>query len=247
MAVHTPQRAPQQAALTLHPCPYRCTGRCTDSSLGELCGRARAPALPPLRPAEHPCPFPQHPVPGYRTGCPAPPGCLPPGHRGQRPAHSRAGALLPGKALTPAARAPGTPLPCQVLQKILNSPEGSSPALAAVPCGHPSSDRRVLSLSRSFSAEPAAHASGPCLMPTPGRPRGVLGLPRGVFPDGSAGLCFAVPVARTYVVPDGAGRKGLSRTRARRVRVRASSLELRGRLAATVQPGSGRVGSCEDS
>lgn len=24
VAVHTPQRAPQQGALTLHPCPYRC-------------------------------------------------------------------------------------------------------------------------------------------------------------------------------------------------------------------------------
>lgn len=162
-------------------------------SLGELCGRAWAPALPPLCPAEHPCPFPQHPVPGYCTGCPAPPGCLPPGHRGQRPAHSRAGALLPGKALTPAAWAPGTPLPCQVFQKILNSPEGSSPALAAVPCGHPSSDSRVLSLSQSFSAEPAAQASGPCLVPTPGRPCGVLGLPRGVFPDGSAGFVLLCP------------------------------------------------------
>lgn len=26
VAVHTPQRAPQQGVLTLHPCPYRCVG-----------------------------------------------------------------------------------------------------------------------------------------------------------------------------------------------------------------------------
>ena len=26
VAVHTPQRAPQQGVLTLHPCPYRCAG-----------------------------------------------------------------------------------------------------------------------------------------------------------------------------------------------------------------------------
>ena len=26
VAVHTPQRAPQQGMLTLHPCPYRCAG-----------------------------------------------------------------------------------------------------------------------------------------------------------------------------------------------------------------------------
>lgn len=47
VAVHTPQRAPQQAALTLHPCPYRCTGRCTDSVWGSCVGGLGPQRCPP--------------------------------------------------------------------------------------------------------------------------------------------------------------------------------------------------------
>lgn len=87
VTVHTPQRAPQQGALTLHPCLYRWAGRAWE-------GSGPAPQLLTAPPR------PQHPVPWPRPGCPAAPGRLPPGHRGQRPAHSRAGTLLPGKART---------------------------------------------------------------------------------------------------------------------------------------------------
>ncbi|KAF3817470.1 hypothetical protein GH733_012761 [Mirounga leonina] len=58
VAVHTPQRAPQQGALTLHPCSYRCAGRAEDSRRGSCVG-GRGPqgcpapspltALPPSR------------------------------------------------------------------------------------------------------------------------------------------------------------------------------------------------------
>lgn len=54
VAVHTPQQAPQQGAVMLHPCPYRCAGRGEDSSPGELCGRAWAPGLPRLLTAPAP-------------------------------------------------------------------------------------------------------------------------------------------------------------------------------------------------
>ena len=64
-AVHTPQRAPQQGALTFHPCPYRCAGRGEDSGLGEPCGKAWAPGPPPdplltaAAPPAAPCAGPQ--------------------------------------------------------------------------------------------------------------------------------------------------------------------------------------------
>ena len=67
-------------------------------------------------PADRPCPIPQHPVSGHCPGHPAPPGHLPPGHGGQRPAHGRAGTLLPGKALTPPRRRPLALPCCQALQ-----------------------------------------------------------------------------------------------------------------------------------
>lgn len=48
VAVHTPRRAPQEGALTLHPCLYRC-GRVGGRSWGAG-GRAWAPGRPPTRP-----------------------------------------------------------------------------------------------------------------------------------------------------------------------------------------------------
>lgn len=49
VAVHTPQQAPQQGALTLHPCLYRWVGRAWGA------GRRVRPGLPA---ADHSCPSP---------------------------------------------------------------------------------------------------------------------------------------------------------------------------------------------
>ena len=58
VAVHTPWRAPQQGALTLHPCSYRCLGSGERIHAWGAGGGLRAPGLPcPLTtPARPPAP-----------------------------------------------------------------------------------------------------------------------------------------------------------------------------------------------
>ena len=58
VAVHTPQRAPQQGVLTLHPCSYRCVGSGWKVQAWGMGGAGAGFGTPAALPTNHPCPPP---------------------------------------------------------------------------------------------------------------------------------------------------------------------------------------------